>query len=98
MELVVARFVLKSLEAELPDAKITLLGEVRQLEDRLGLNPLALKKLQWRISPVQAVPAQPERSAADRRARFGVIKTDEDRERDARSRAKFAERAKNNVK
>lgn len=45
---VVARYVMMSVLSELePNGK--LLSEVRQMEDRLGLSPVALKHLQWVI-------------------------------------------------
>jgi len=46
---VVARYTRLLLEAEKADAPVTLLGEVRQLEDRLGLSPMAMRRLQWEI-------------------------------------------------
>jgi hypothetical protein len=45
----VARYCRLVLEAEKRDAKVTLLGEVRQMEDRLGLSPMAMLRLRWRI-------------------------------------------------
>ena len=50
MERVVARYasVLSAAEAEDPSAAI--LGEVRQLEDRLGLSPMAMLRLRWEIA------------------------------------------------
>jgi hypothetical protein len=45
----VARYALLLSEVEVPDAKATLLGEVRQLEDRLGLNPKAMRTLLWEV-------------------------------------------------
>lgn len=47
--LVVARYARQLAIAELPDAPAPSLNEVRQLEDRLGLTPLALMRLQWEI-------------------------------------------------
>lgn len=46
---VVARYVRLVVEAEKRDAQVTLAGEVRQLEDRLGLTPMAMKRLEWSI-------------------------------------------------
>lgn len=46
---VVARYVRKVLEAEKSGAPMALLAEVRQMEDRLGLNPLAMRKLYWLV-------------------------------------------------
>ena len=45
----------------------TLLSELRQMEDRLGLSPMALKRLQWEISaPVQAKPEGKVINASER--------------------------------
>lgn len=46
----VARYALLLSEVEVPDAKATILGEVRQLEDRLGLNPKAMRMLLWEVT------------------------------------------------
>lgn len=47
---VVGRYVLVSILAEDPsNPSAALLGEVRQLEDRLGLSPMAMKRLMWEI-------------------------------------------------
>src|SRR4051794_29074197 len=46
---VVARYVRQLVVAEQRDAPITALGEVRQLEDRLGLSPMAMLRLRWEI-------------------------------------------------
>lgn len=40
----------------LPDPK--LLAEIRQLEDRFGLSPMARRKLQWEIVPEPEAPAE----------------------------------------
>lgn len=45
----VARYARLLLAAEKSDATASLLGEVRQLEDRLGLSPMAMKRLQWEV-------------------------------------------------
>ena len=46
---VVARYCLLVLEAEKPDPKPMLMSEVRQLEDRLGLTPKAMRMMGWSI-------------------------------------------------
>jgi hypothetical protein len=46
---VVARYTRIVLASEMPDAMVSLLGEVRQMEDRLGLSPMAMKRLGWDI-------------------------------------------------
>jgi hypothetical protein len=47
-ERVVARYVMITCLVEI-DPTAALLGEVRQLEDRLGLSPMAMKRLQWEV-------------------------------------------------
>jgi hypothetical protein len=46
----VARYARKVLEAERPDSGTALLAEVRQMEDRLGLTPLSMLRLEWRVA------------------------------------------------
>jgi hypothetical protein len=46
---VVARYARLIVQAEVYGAKPAFLAEVRQLEDRLGLNPLAMARLRWTI-------------------------------------------------
>ena len=48
-ERVVARYVMVTVLSE-EEPTAAMLSEVRQLEDRLGLSPMALKRLQWVIS------------------------------------------------
>lgn len=55
----VARYALLLVEVERPDRPVPLLGEVRQLEDRLGLSPMALARLRWEIVDEDG-SAQPE--------------------------------------
>src|SRR5262249_35851420 len=47
----VARYCRLMVDSELPGAPVTLLGEVRQLEDRLGLTPMSMRRLMWQIAP-----------------------------------------------
>jgi hypothetical protein len=49
---VVARYASIVLACEQPDASAAFLSEARQLEDRLGLSPMAMKRLQWEIGQV----------------------------------------------
>lgn len=46
---VVARYARIAAAAEEPEAKVTLLNEARQLEDRLGLTPMSMLRLRWSI-------------------------------------------------
>ena len=41
-------------------------AEVRQLEDRLGLNPLAMLRLRWEVSADEVAAARAERPATSR--------------------------------
>lgn len=49
---VVARYAAIVLACEMPDATSAMMSEARQLEDRLGLSPMAMKRLQWEVGPV----------------------------------------------
>lgn len=51
---VVGRYARLVVLAERRSVTAALLGEVRQLEDRLGLNPMSLKRLGWEIGGPQA--------------------------------------------
>lgn len=59
-----------------PAPSATLLAEMRQIEDRHGLNPKAMLQLRWRIvDDAAGVAAKPIRKAsADRRARLSAVK------------------------
>jgi hypothetical protein len=59
LERVVARYASVLTIAESEDASAAILGEVRQLEDRLGLSPMAMLRLRWEIAdaPVERTPA-----------------------------------------
>lgn len=46
---VVARYTRVVVAAEQPDASASILAEARQMEDRLGLNPMSMKRLQWEL-------------------------------------------------
>ena len=43
-----------------------LLGEVRQLEDRLGLSPMAMLRLRWQISSDEVAEKRQERVTSGR--------------------------------
>lgn len=57
------------------DANATLLGEVRQLEDRLGLTPMALLRLRWEIDDSDEVGAKraTSRKATSTRSRLKAV-------------------------
>lgn len=62
----VARYVRTVLVAEARGAPIAALAEARQFEDRLGLNPLAMRRLMWEI--VDLLPAAETDTDDDRPA------------------------------
>src|SRR5437868_2876321 len=47
---IVARYTRIASRSEKRGAPATLLSEARQLEDRLGLNPMSMKRLQWEVA------------------------------------------------
>lgn len=54
---VVARYVRVLVAAELPGANAQVLSECRQMEDRLGLSPMAMRRLQWKVAGEDEAPA-----------------------------------------
>ena len=61
IEHVIARYVMVTCLAE-ETQQAGLLTEVRQMEDRLGLTPLSLQKLQWKIEHQDNLPADTSQS------------------------------------
>ena len=61
IERVIARYVMVACLAE-ETQQAGLLTEVRQMEDRLGLTPLSLQKLQWKIEHREEQPADTSQS------------------------------------
>ena len=59
----VARYVRASTRAEDPEAPPSLMAEARQLEDRLGLSPMAMLRLRWKIADDEVAEARAERTA-----------------------------------
>jgi hypothetical protein len=56
----VARYVRLLCQAEKPNASAAVAAEVRQMEDRLGLTPMAMLRLRWEIRPDEAPLAAAE--------------------------------------
>lgn len=54
----VARLAVLTVAAMAPDATSAVLTEVRQMEDRLGLNPAALQRLRWKVAEEEAEDAE----------------------------------------
>ena len=73
----VARYCRVMVAAEQPGAKITLMAEARQLEDRLGLTPRAMRSMLWQIAPDEVAEKRDERGEDDltRRRRLAARKS-----------------------
>jgi hypothetical protein len=57
-ELVVARLAVLMVAAMKPKALSSTLTEVRQIEDRLGLNPAAMQRLRWKVADPEVTPGE----------------------------------------
>ena len=68
---VVARYARVAVEAELGVGGGTILAECRQLEDRLGLSPMAMKRLQWQVEDLDEPVALASVTMPDRWKRTG---------------------------
>lgn len=66
----VARWVQWVIRAEEPGANAKVLAEVRQLEDRLGLTPMAMLRLRWQVAdPLEPADDDEPAKPAGRRVR-----------------------------
>jgi len=63
----VARYVVLLAEAEVGEPKAAM--EVRQLEDRLGLSPLAMLRLRWEVASDEVAEARADRQDSSTAAR-----------------------------
>ena len=54
---VVARYAVMVVASERGEANAALLAEIRQMEDRLGLSPMAMRRLQWEVLEAVKEPA-----------------------------------------
>lgn len=73
---VVARYALLLAKAEADDASAAVLGEVRQLEDRLGLNPKAMRSLLWEVTSDEVAEKRDESApskAVAKRAELKIV-------------------------
>ena len=70
---VVARYVRLLAVAELPKAPGIVLIEVRQLEDRLGLSPMALLRLRWEVVDDDEPRARDQSNVLDVRERLKAV-------------------------
>jgi len=58
------------------DASAAILGEVRQLEDRLGLNPKSMRSLLWEVTDDEVSEKRDESKpskAASKRAELKIV-------------------------
>ena len=69
----VARYVRLLTVAELPKPPGFVLTEVRQLEDRLGLSPMALLRLRWEIVDEDEPRSNAARNVVDVRERLKAV-------------------------
>lgn len=58
----VARYVRCLVASEKSGAASSLLAEVRQLEDRLGLSPISMLRLRWEIAPDEVAEAREDKT------------------------------------
>lgn len=67
----IARYVRILVESEQPEATAATRGEVRQLEDRLGLSPMSMLRLRWSVVDADAddVSVAPAKTSARERLR-----------------------------
>lgn len=56
----IARYCRMVVLSEQPKASASLISEVRQMEDRLGLTPMSMKRLQWEVDSEVAVDSGPD--------------------------------------
>jgi len=69
----VGRYCRLMVEADQPGAASSLLGELRQLEDRLGLTPVAMRRLLWVIAPDEVAAKRDESKAQSARQRLRAV-------------------------
>lgn len=73
---VVARYALLLGRSEDAEAPAAILGEVRQLEDRLGLNPKSMRSLLWEVTEDELSEVRDESKpskAASKRAQLKIV-------------------------
>lgn len=70
---VVGRYARLCVAAEAHGAKITLAGECRQMEDRLGLSPMAMLRLRWKIDEGDEVADARKRREPSTRERLKAV-------------------------
>ena len=68
---IVARYARVAIMAEMAVGGAQVMSECRQLEDRLGLSPMAMKRLQWHVDESEQVPVLASVTMPDRWKRTG---------------------------
>jgi len=69
----VARYCRIMVAAELPGAKVTLMAEARQLEDKLGLTPKSMRLLLWEIVDDEVAQARQNSDVDNARNRIRAV-------------------------
>lgn len=69
----VARYCRVMVEAEQPKAKFQVRAEARQMEDKLGLTPKAMKMLMWEVVEDEVAAARQTSNAASARSRIKAV-------------------------
>ena len=76
-EYLVARYLVlrNAIQDELDNSVVnaTAMAELRQIEDRLGLSPMAMKRLQWEIGDVEQVKPEDDGVVIDAHGRFANL-------------------------
>lgn len=70
---VVARYAALVRATEAPKCSALIFGEVRQLEDRLGLSPMAMLRLRWEVERPDEVASAPAPAPSAPRRRLKVV-------------------------
>jgi hypothetical protein len=73
VERTIARYCRALVVAEERDAAAALLSEVRQIEDRLGLTPMAMLRLRWVISTDELAEARKPQAAPSSLPRLRAV-------------------------
>lgn len=77
LEFIVARYVRDCVRSEQPRASAQLKAEVRQMEDRLGLSPMAMTKLRWEVASDELAQAREDEPRQPRPRRLRAVDTPE---------------------
>nr|DAE15467.1 MAG TPA: hypothetical protein [Siphoviridae sp. ctjOC2] len=76
-EFLVARYLIlrNTIQDELDHSVVnaTAMAELRQIEDRLGLSPMAMKRLQWEIGDTEQAKPEDDGVVIDANARFAGL-------------------------